>query len=48
VGGADILVQVYGPNEAWYEAVSQDRGGRWQKVWEGPRCRGEANQDQQR
>lgn len=47
-GGVDILVQVYGPNEAWYEAVSQDRGGRWQKVWEGPRCRGEATQGAQR
>lgn len=40
-GGADILVQVYGPAEAWYEAVSQDQGGRWRKVWEGPRCRGD-------
>ena len=39
-GGTDVLVQVYGPNEAWYEAISQDRGNRWTKVWEGPRCRG--------
>ncbi|HEX2093198.1 MAG TPA: hypothetical protein VHG28_12385 [Longimicrobiaceae bacterium] len=37
----DVLVQVYGPNESWYEAVSQDRReGRWIRVWEGPRCRG--------
>lgn len=39
-GGTDVLVQVYGPDEAWYEAVSQDRGNRWAKVWEGPRCLG--------
>lgn len=38
-GGEDILVQVFGANESWYEAVSQDRGKRWSKVWEGPRCR---------
>jgi len=43
-GGTDILVQVFGANEAWYEAISQDQGGRWGKVWEGPRCRGETPQ----
>ncbi len=39
-GRTDILVQVYGPAESWYEAVSQDRRNRWQKVWEGATCRG--------
>lgn len=39
-GARDVLVQVYGPDEAWYEAVSRARGDRWSKVWEGPRCRG--------
>ncbi|HEX2188114.1 MAG TPA: hypothetical protein VHG51_04415 [Longimicrobiaceae bacterium] len=45
-GGRDVLVQVYGPNETWFEAVSQDRGNRWIKVWEGPRCRGGGAQGQ--
>ena len=36
-GGAELLVQVYGTREAWYEAVSGD-GGSWQRVWEGARC----------
>lgn len=38
-GGSEMLVQVYGARDAWYEAVSSDRGGRWQKVWEGKPCR---------
>jgi hypothetical protein len=46
-GETDLLVQVYGPDEAWYEAISRDRGGRWQKVWEGPRCRGEGGSQAQ-
>ncbi len=36
-GGAELLVQVYGTREAWYEAVSGD-GGSWQRTWEGGRC----------
>ncbi len=36
-GDRELLVQVYGPREAWYEAVSGD-GGSWQRVWQGPRC----------
>lgn len=40
-GGADMLVQVFGAQDTWYEAVSQDRGSRWTKVWEGTPCRGD-------
>jgi hypothetical protein len=36
-GHAEMLVQVYGRREAWYEAVSGD-GGTWERIWEGPRC----------
>ncbi len=38
-GENEMLVQVFGPRDAWYEAVSRDKGGRWQKVWEGQPCR---------
>jgi hypothetical protein len=41
-GGAEMLVQVFGAQDSWYEAVSQDRGNRWARVWEGTPCRGEA------
>ncbi len=37
-GGSEMLVQVLGPREAYYEAISSDRGGRWAKVWEGGAC----------
>lgn len=37
-GGAEMLVQVFGVRESWYEAVSRDRGS-WRKVWEAERCR---------
>jgi hypothetical protein len=40
-GGADMLVQVFGARDVWYQAVSQDRGGRWSRVWEGTACRGD-------
>ena len=36
--GEDILLQVFGRNDSWYEAVSR-RGNRWEKVWQGDRCR---------
>jgi hypothetical protein len=36
--GSEMLVHVFGAKEDWYEAVAQ-RGGRWARVWEGPRCR---------
>jgi hypothetical protein len=35
--GEEILVEVYGEREAWYEALAL-RGNQWTKVWEGPRC----------
>lgn len=38
-GGSEMLIQVFGPTDAWYEAVTADRGGRWLKVWEGRGCR---------
>ncbi|MBV9773970.1 MAG: hypothetical protein JO040_08470 [Gemmatimonadetes bacterium] len=37
-GGTDILVQVYGQRESWYEVVSKDQRGKWGRVWEGARC----------
>jgi hypothetical protein len=37
-GGSEILVQVFGTRESWYEAVSNDRGT-WRRVWEASRCR---------
>jgi hypothetical protein len=37
-GGAEMLIQVFGTRESWYEAVSQDEGS-WRKVWEAQRCR---------
>jgi hypothetical protein len=40
-GGADMLVQVFGARDSWYQAVSADRGGRWTRVWEGTACRAE-------
>jgi hypothetical protein len=42
-GGAEILVQVFGQRESWYEAVSRDRGT-WRRVWEAGRCREQAAQ----
>ena len=36
--GAELLVRVYGRTDSWYEAVGR-RGGRWERVWEGDRCR---------
>lgn len=36
-GGAEILVQVFGQRESWYEAISRDQGT-WRKAWEAGRC----------
>lgn len=38
-GGNELLIQVFGATDAWYEAITADRGGRWTKVWEGKACR---------
>ena len=35
--GDEILVQVFGDREAWYQVLSQD-GRRWVRSWEGERC----------
>lgn len=37
--GSELLLQVYGRNDTWYEAISRS-GGDWEKVWEGGRCGG--------
>lgn len=36
-GQHEMLVQVFGVRESWYEVISRDRGT-WRKVWEAPRC----------
>ena len=41
-GGSEILVQVFGASQSTYEVISQDRGGRWAKVWESRTCGGDA------
>jgi hypothetical protein len=38
-GANELLVQVFGPTDSWYEAISSDRNKGWQKVWEGKACR---------
>ena len=30
---------VFGPTDAWYEALSADANQGWKKVWEGRACR---------
>lgn len=37
-GGNEMLIQVFGPDQSWYEAVSADAGGRWERVWQGSPC----------
>ncbi|HET8655212.1 MAG TPA: hypothetical protein VFL93_06835 [Longimicrobiaceae bacterium] len=36
-GPAELLVQVFGRDQSWFEAIGQ-RHGRWEKIWEGNRC----------
>ncbi|CAN5632746.1 hypothetical protein BH23GEM6_BH23GEM6_04270 [soil metagenome] len=36
-GGEEILIEVFGTDQRWYEAISE-RNGRWTKIWEGERC----------
>jgi hypothetical protein len=36
-GGEEILIEVFGTDQSWYEAISE-RNGRWVKIWEGERC----------
>lgn len=35
--GEEILIQVFGDDQSWYEALS-DRGSGWEKIWSGGRC----------
>jgi hypothetical protein len=41
--GAELLVQVHGTRESWYEAVTGDEGS-WQRTWQGARCLEEARE----
>jgi hypothetical protein len=41
--GAEILVQVYGANQSWFEMIRKDGRGRWVKGWEGQPCPGGAS-----
>lgn len=34
----DILIQVYGRDQSWYEAVTRNARGQWVKSWEAERC----------
>jgi hypothetical protein len=36
-GGEEILIEVFGENQVWYEAISE-RNNQWVKIWEGERC----------
>jgi hypothetical protein len=38
-GGNELLIQVLGATDAWYEAISNDANHGWKKVWEGKACR---------
>ncbi len=37
-GGSEVLVEVYGDSQSWYEVISSDRRNRWSRVWEGFNC----------
>ncbi len=41
-GEQEILVQVYGPAQSWYELIHRDSRGRWVKGWQGQPCPGGA------
>jgi hypothetical protein len=34
----DILIEVFGENQSWYEAVTRNERGQWVKSWESTRC----------
>ncbi|MBB4636240.1 hypothetical protein [Longimicrobium terrae] len=36
-GQPELLIQIFGVRESWYEAISRD-GGTWRKTWEAGRC----------
>lgn len=37
-GGMDVLIQVFGKDQSWYESVSHLANGKWEKTWEGGKC----------
>lgn len=36
--GEEVLIEVYGEDQSWYEVVAQDGGGDWVEGWEGESC----------
>lgn len=34
----DILIQVFGEDQSWYQAVTRNERGQWAKAWEAGRC----------
>ena len=36
--GQELLVQVYGPTQSWYEMIRQNERKQWVKSWEGRPC----------
>lgn len=36
--GEEILLQVFGQDQSWYSALSQNQRGQWTKIWEAERC----------
>ncbi len=36
--GTEILLRVFGQDQAWYEVLSRSDGGDWRKSWEASRC----------
>ena len=45
--GQELLVQVYGPTQSWYEMINRDARGRWVKGWQGQPCQGGATSPSQ-
>lgn len=37
VAGPELLVQVFGRNQSWYEVIAL-RNGRWRRIWEAEKC----------
>lgn len=37
-GNQDVLIQVFGEDQSWYEAVMRDARDQWTRTWEADRC----------
>lgn len=37
-GNQDVLIQIFGENQIWYEAVQRNERGQWTKSWQADRC----------